>query len=101
MARLRAATHDVFGLERGSIEIALDAAAACADPAAFYALVRMRNPSRTYFVQYQGRQFSLKAVVAHALQQRKSDTLARDFHAADAAKHLSDMGFEVRHRQAS
>jgi len=101
MARLRAATDQLFKLDRTGIDIALAAAAACADPAEFYAQVRMRNPSRTYFVHYLGRNYSLKAVVAHALQQQKSDTLARDFHAADAAKHLTDLGFDVRHRQGT
>jgi hypothetical protein len=97
MARLRRATESVIELDRRHIAAALEVAAACSCDAEFYALVQMRNPSRSYFVNYNGHDYSLKAVVAHALQQQKSDTLARDFHAADAAKHLAKLGYDVRH----
>ena len=97
MARNRIATDRVALMQRGPIERALEASLAAGDDGEFYRVVGMRNPSRSYFVRYGGRLHSLKPVMTHALQEERSDTLAREFHAADAAERLRVLGFEVEH----
>jgi hypothetical protein len=63
----------------------------------FYRLVDMRNPSRSYFIRHGGRLHSLKAIVTFALREDRPRTRARDFHAADAAERLRELGFDVIH----
>lgn len=64
---------------------------------AFYRVVDMRNPSRSYFVRHADHLHSLKAVVTFALREEQPATRARDFHAADAAQKLRELGFDVVH----
>ncbi len=97
MARVRPATEPLERLSRKSISDALDASLKTGSNAAFYKLVGMRNPSRSYYVRYMGRLHSLKAVVAYALRQSEQSALARDFHALDAAKLLRQLSFSVEH----
>ena len=35
--------------------------------------------------------------MVHALREQKSDYRSTDFHAADAARRLLELGFEVKH----
>ena len=65
--------------------------------AAFYKIVRLSRPSRSYFIRHAGQLHSLKAVATYALQQRKTAFRSRDFHAVDAAKRLRELGFDVVH----
>lgn len=97
MARQRTATETVLALNRRAIEQALEASTDAGSMAAFYKVVRMRNPSRSYFVRHADQLHSLKAVVAYALQQQRSSLTSRDFHAADAAKRLRELRFDVIH----
>lgn len=100
MARVRLATDRVKSLNRTAVEAALKAAAAYHTESDFYAIVGMRNPSRSYFIDYNSRRHSLKAVVAYALQRDDPKTLARDFHAADAAEKLQSLHFDVVHSKS-
>lgn len=97
IARKWPATELVFELGRRSINSALRASTRAGSISAFYPAVGMRNPSRSYFVRYGDRLHSLKAVVAYALQEARPETLARDFHALDAATHLRSLNFDVVH----
>ena len=97
MARLRISTAEVLMLGREAILFALKTAEEAGDAAAFYAKVDMRNPSHSYWVRHGGIDISLKAVVACALRVQRSDAQAKDFHAADAAVRLRELGFEVIH----
>ena len=97
MARERTETQRLLKLPRKSILRGLQASVDADSPSAFYAAVEMRNPSRSYWVHHADSFHSLKAVVTFALREAKSDTLARDFHAADAAKRVTELGFDVVH----
>lgn len=97
MARQRTATEAVWALDRRAVEQSLDASSSSGSMKNFYAMVRMRNPSRSYFVRHAGRLHSLKAVVTHALQQRQRSVTSRDFHAADGAGRLRQLQFDVVH----
>jgi len=97
MARQRTATEAVLALDRSTVERALEASTEAGNMAAFYKVARMRNPSRSYFVRHGGHLHSLKAVVAYALQQQRSSLSSRDFHAADGAKRLRQLKFDVIH----
>ena len=100
MARVRPATERVWSLGPDVIERALGASARAGNNAAFYQVVGMRNPSRSYFVQWERRLHSLKAVATYALREDVSDTISRDFHAIDAARRISELGFTVVHEAA-
>jgi hypothetical protein len=95
MARLRIATDDVFQLRKEDVLAALENAIKAGNATDFYTMVEMRNPSRSYWVRHNGRDFSLKAVVAWALRKTKPSLFAKDFHAADASLHLRNLGFQV------
>ncbi|MEO6215879.1 MAG: HNH endonuclease signature motif containing protein [Sphingomonas sp.] len=84
-----------MGIE--AITRALEASLEAGSMKAFYSIVDMRNPSRSYFVRFGGRLHSLKAVVAHALREDRSKTMARDFHAVDAANRLNALRFDIVH----
>jgi hypothetical protein len=100
MARLRIATDDVFQLRKEDVLAALENAMKVGNANDFYMMVEMRNPSRSYWVNHNGRDFSLKAIVACALRKTKPNLLAKDFHAADARFHLRNLGFQVGHGTA-
>jgi len=97
MPRIRTATEAVAELDRQSVLRALEASMAAQTMERFYRDVGMRNPSRSYFVRFNGRLHSLKAVATSALQQSDSNIVSRDFHAADAAARFRDLGFDVIH----
>lgn len=97
MARERTATGRVMAMMHPPIERALQASLKAGSEGEFYRIVRMRNPSRSYYVRHVGKLHSLKAIMAHALQEDQSGTLARDFHAADAAERLNALGYDVVH----
>ena len=100
MTRARIATDRVARLQKPEILEALIASSAAESDRAFYEAVGMRNPSRSYYVHHGRQPHSLKAVVAYALQQEQPETLARDFHAQDAASRLRELGFNVVHLNA-
>lgn len=97
MARTRTATERVRALTAAEIQRALDASFAAGSMKKFYPIVDMRNPSRSYFVRDKGRLHSVKAVVTFALREQQPSTVARDFHAADAAQRLRELEFDVVH----
>lgn len=68
---------------------------------AFYKLVDMRNPSRSYFVRSGGILHSLKAITTFALRELRPNVQARDFHAADAAAKLRELRLDVVHQVES
>lgn len=98
MARVRNATDRVANVDASEIERALRAAHNAGSITAFYDIVGMRNPSRSYFVRHGQRLHSLKAVVAYALRQERPTTTSRDFRAADAAARVRTLGFDVVHQ---
>lgn len=97
MARVRTATEAVLEIGRDAIDRALRASMDAGTMKRFYQMVEMRNPSRSYFVRSGGRLHSLKAVVTKALREEMPGTMARDFHAADAAARLRELRFDVVH----
>jgi hypothetical protein len=97
MARNRTATDRVRGLTAAAVRRALEASLSAGSMKPFYAIVDMRNPSRSYFVRHGGQLHSLKAVVTFALKEERPGTSARDFHAADAAQRVRELGFDVVH----
>lgn len=97
MARARSETNAVSKLTEGAIEEALAASLESGSIKAFYPVVGMRNPSRSYFVRRGGRLHSLKAIVTYALQQVRPAATARDFHAMDGAARLRELHFDVVH----
>lgn len=97
MACQRTATEALRTLDRRAIEQALEASATAGSMSAFYAVVDMRNPSRSYFVRHGGTLHSLKAIVTHALRQQRASLSSRDFHAADGADRLRALRFDVVH----
>lgn len=101
MARVRPATERVWSLGANVVERALGASAKAGNNAAFYRVVGMRNPSRSYFIQWERRLHSLKAVATYALRDNGPGTISRDFHAVDAARRISELGFTVVHEAAA
>ncbi len=97
MARKRSATKDVINLSRSAIESALRASIESENDSAFRSEIGMRNPSRSYFVQADGRRHSVKALVVYALRKDNPNAVSTDFHAADAAKRLRMLKFNVIH----
>jgi hypothetical protein len=101
MVRLRTATEALQNLEAAPVRKALRESHKLQDAAIFRRSVEMRNPSRSYFVRDGGKLHSLKAVVTYALREHRPKTLAKDFHAKDAAARLRSLGFDVVHNPAS
>jgi hypothetical protein len=97
MARNRTATEIVNVLDRPAITRALNASVAAGSMEAFYSVVGMRNPSRSYFVRYRRRLHSLKAIATYAVREVRPSATSRDFHAADAADRLRHLRFDVVH----
>lgn len=97
MARKRSATEQVRILSKNAVKRGLDASLAAGGMKPFYQLVDMINPSRSYFVRYRGHLHSLKAVVTFALRQELASSRSTDFHAADAARRLRELKFDVIH----
>jgi hypothetical protein len=98
MARVRTATEDVAMIGRAPIERALQASIEAGTMKAFYQAVDMRNPSRSYFIRFDDRLHSVKAVMTKALRETHPRARATDFHALDAVKRLKQLGgFEVDH----
>lgn len=101
MPRNRTATDRVRALAATEVRKALDASLAAGSMKAFYRIVDMPNPSRSYFVRHGRQLHSLKAVATAALRQEQPATKAKDFHAADAARRLRELGFDVIHNVES
>lgn len=97
MARKRSATALLEELDRAAVRRALDASLAAGSMKEFYGIVGMRNPSRSYFVRYERKLHSLKAVVTFSLREKWPQVGSRDFHASDAASRLTQLGFAVVH----
>jgi hypothetical protein len=98
MARARKVTDKLWKVEQSDIEQALESSLLAGSDKDFRSLVDMRNPSRSYYVRYKSQLHSLKAIVTYALRVEDPNTIARDFHASDAAKVLRQMGgLEVVH----
>lgn len=97
MARKRSATDDIYALSRPQVTGALKSSLASGSMTQFYKDVGMRNPSRSYFVNYEGRLHSLKAVVTLAARGIRPEIVSRDFHASDGAQHLRSLKFDVVH----
>ena len=97
MAGARDAKERVGNISRDAIERALGASIKSGSMTTFYGWIGMRNPSRSYFVRYNGHLHSLKAVVAYALQENGAVITASDFHAVYAAKRLIELKFDVVH----
>lgn len=101
MARKRTATESLQTLGLEPVERAIQASRDAGSMIEFYRSLDMRNPSRSYFVRDQGKLHSLKAVVTHALRENEPSIRAKDFHASDAAKRLSELRFDVLHDRAA
>lgn len=97
MARKRNATALLEELDRATVHRALDASLAAGSMKEFYGIVGMRNPSRSYFVRYEHKLHSLKAVVTYSLREKWPQVGSRDFHASDAANRLGQLRFSVVH----
>ncbi|MGB7405999.1 MAG: HNH endonuclease [Pacificimonas sp.] len=84
-------------LSAQNVEDALETAVSLPTSGALYELIGTQGRSRSYFVDYKGRRFPLKAIVALALREKLPSVETANFHAKNAARTLEDFGFHVLH----
>lgn len=84
-------------LTAAQVKRALDASMEAGSMDAFYAVVGMLQPSRTFFVKYRHRLHSLKAIVTFAARRIDPNFRSNDFNSASGARRLEQLGFDVEH----